>query len=169
MQCGARVCSTPADISGKTLLTAFFSFPSSSSSSSFSSFYFSSSSSYSTSPKEPPCHSDSGLRHRPAPETANDSAAAASARRSSAGGSVAGGSVAKHRLRGAHRQQSLEALCHWALLSLPLVSALETNRLENRPPSANSQLFLRPLAKPLAARRPKVPPPTSYTFALFSL
>jgi len=25
VQCGARVCSTPADISGKTLLTAFFS------------------------------------------------------------------------------------------------------------------------------------------------
>ena len=63
----------------------------------------------------------------------------------------------------------LEALCHWALLSLPLVSALENNGLENRPPSANSQLYLRHPAKPLAARRPKVPPTTSYTFALFSL
>jgi hypothetical protein len=52
---------------------------------------------------------------------------------------------------------------------LPFVSALENNGLENRPPSANSQLYLRHPAKPLAARRPKVPPPTSHTFALFSL
>ena len=36
-------------------------------------------------------------------------------------------------------------------------------------PLAEHQLFLRPPAKPLAARRPKVPPPTSHTFALLDL
>jgi hypothetical protein len=35
--------------------------------------------------------------------------------------------------------------------------------------SSISQLYLRHPAKPLAARRPKVPPATSYTFALFSI
>jgi hypothetical protein len=36
-------------------------------------------------------------------------------------------------------------------------------------PFKNIQLSLRHPAKPLAARRPKVPPATSYTFALFSI
>ena len=44
----------------------------------------------------------------------------------------------------------------------------KNNGLENRPPSANSQLYLRHPAKPLAARRSNVPPATSYTFAIFS-
>jgi len=53
--------------------------------------------------------------------------------------------------------------------------ALENNGLELRRPSANFwQLYLRHPANgqsrsPVAARRPKVPPATSYTFALFSI
>ena len=55
-----------------------------------------------------------------APEAANDSAIAASARRSSAEGSVADAALSAACAEAA--QQSLEALCHWALLSFPLVA-----------------------------------------------
>jgi len=118
-------------------------------------------------PPEPPCHTD-GLRHSPcsSAEAAYDSAAAASARRSSAEGSVADAALSAACAE--RSKASRPSLCHWALLSLPLVSALENNGLENRPPSANSQLYLRHPAKPLAARRSNVPPATSYTFAIFS-
>jgi hypothetical protein len=57
-------------------------------------------------------------------------------------------------------------------LGLRLVlRALENNGLELRRPLPRpiSQLSLRHPAKPLAARRPKVSPATSYTFALFSI
>ena len=48
---------------------------------------------------------------------------------------------------------------------------LENNGLELRRPSVNvrNSVLTAPPAKPLATRRPKVPPATSYTFALFSI
>jgi hypothetical protein len=100
-----------------------------------------------------------------APEAANDSAIAASARRSSAEGRVADAALSAACAEAA--QQSLEALCHWALLSFPLVSCSGKQRTVSRtdPPrpirsstygtrQSRSPLVGRKCRPPLAARVP---------------
>ena len=99
----------------------------------------------------------------PAPEAANDSAIAASARRSSAEGSVADDalSAACAERSKASRPSAIGPSSSYVLW--------KTTDSSSDVPRPISQLSLRHPAKPLAARRPKVPPATSYTFALFSI
>jgi hypothetical protein len=97
----------------------------------------------------------------PAPEAANDSAITASARRSSAEGSVADDALSA---------ASSAAAKPRGPLPLGLRRRFwKTTDSSSDVPRPISQLSLRHPAKPLAARRPKEPPATSYTFALFSI
>jgi hypothetical protein len=107
----------------------------------------------------------------PAPETANDSAAAASARRrrSSAEGSVADAALSAACARSAAKPRGPLPL---ALGPLVIASCLCSGKQRTREQTSLGQfatlLTAGHPAKPLAARRPKVPPPhppTSYTFA----
>ena len=100
----------------------------------------------------------------PAPEAANASAAAASARRSSAEGTVSDALVSA-----ACAERSKASRSAMASLSRH-VSFLQKRGLANlcRPrPFLATLLSANPQSQ-LVARRPKVPPATSYTFRLFS-
>ena len=89
----------------------------------------------------------------PAPEAANDSAIAASARRSSAEGSVADDalSAACAERSKASRPSAIGPSSSYVLW--------KTTDSSSDVPRPISQLSLRHPAKPLAARRPKVPSP----------